>query len=1225
MASIVLSTVGSAVGNAYGGALGAAIGAGVGRYAGAALDNRLFGSGALPSLEGPRMQDLAVQASTYGRMIPLVYGMVRMSGNIIWSRPIKERATTTTSTSGGGGKGGGGGRVTQTTTTYSYSVSLAIAICEGPIDSVLRIWADAKQIDMKQGSYRVYKGTENQLPDSYIESFEGVGHTPAYRGLAYIVVEDFPLGAFGNRIPNFTFEVKKKAQDNDINGNVLENMVKAISLIPGSGEFVYDTRTQYKLSGQDIFGNWLQQGARVPVNMHNPDGVANALLALDQLEETLPNLEWVSLIVTWFGTSMNAGNCEILPGVEFRTGATTTPDVWQVGSRHRGNAHTITMEDGRPRYGGTPADGGVLRLVNAIRAKGWKVMFYPMFFMDVAGKPWRGFVTGSAANVSSFFTKTNGYNAFITHYANLMKGRVDAFVIGSELIGLTRVASAPGNYPAVNRLIELAATVRGIMGADTKLTYAADWSEYHHTEGGWYNLDPLWASPNIDMVGIDAYFPLTDEPQQGYDVQAIIDGWTSGEGYDFYYADGERTDKQPLDAAYAWKNIAWWWENAHFNPDSQQTPWVPQSKKIWLTEYGFPSVDGAANEPNVFFDAATAASAFPRFSRGRVDFRAQRAGLQATEEKWKDSAMIERMFIWAWDARPFPYWPDLVTVWSDGPNWKYGHWVNGKLGTSGLAAIVRDICHRAGLEESDMDVSRLTELVEGYVIASPGSARGFLEQLTTGYFFDAVESDGLLKFVPRGGSVVQAVAERQLVPVAAEEGATQILSIRRAQEVELPQRVNVLYINRTSNYLQGNQFAQRQVTQSREIRTISLPVVLSDQAAKVLADQWLYHSWVSRTQYECHLPMAYAGLEPTDIIDVEVGGSVHRMRLTEVVQARPGILRVRGVAEDVASYDVYLPPAVTESRSVVPVVSGPTRMELLDLPMFPYDDGVMLRVALVGLDAAWRGGVVYRSDDGGGTYAQVAASDAPAVLGAAVTVLEDGAYAVPDERNHVEVLLVGSDELESVGLTAMLNGANVALLGEEIIQFMTAELLGEGHYRLGGLLRGRLGTEYAMSGHVAGERFIMLNGRIEEVPMAQNAIGLSRLYKPVTVGQTLATTEAEGFVYAGRGWKPYSPVHVHAVRAGNGDMILRWTRRARIGGGWRDGVDVPLDEAVERYEIEILDGSTVLRTLSANAAEVMYGAAQQQADFGSVPPQVAVRVYQVSDIVGRGHAAEAVV
>ncbi len=51
-----------------------------------------------------------------------------------------------------------------------------------------------------------------------------------------MVIKDFPLGDFGNRIPNLTFEVRrtlKKAFD-------LEDKIKDITIIPGAGEYVYD-------------------------------------------------------------------------------------------------------------------------------------------------------------------------------------------------------------------------------------------------------------------------------------------------------------------------------------------------------------------------------------------------------------------------------------------------------------------------------------------------------------------------------------------------------------------------------------------------------------------------------------------------------------------------------------------------------------------------------------------------------------------------------------------------------------------------------------------------------------------------------------------------------------------------------------------------------------------------------------------------------------------------
>lgn len=201
--------------------------------AGNVVDQALTPAKKLRPLQGPRLAELGVQTSTYGKMIPVVYGMVRVAGNIIWSMPIKETVSSSTSSAGGGK--GGGGRVSQTTTTYSYSATLAIAICEGGIDEILRIWADAKVLDLSLFTVRMYRGDEEQLPDSLIQSIEGADRTPAYRGLAYVVIEDFPLGDYGNRIPNFTFEVQRKVIHPDYQGRMLESDIEAIVMIPGAG------------------------------------------------------------------------------------------------------------------------------------------------------------------------------------------------------------------------------------------------------------------------------------------------------------------------------------------------------------------------------------------------------------------------------------------------------------------------------------------------------------------------------------------------------------------------------------------------------------------------------------------------------------------------------------------------------------------------------------------------------------------------------------------------------------------------------------------------------------------------------------------------------------------------------------------------------------------------------------------------------------------------------
>jgi len=1227
MASIVLGAAGSAVGAATGLPFAATLGASIGRAVGSSLDNILLGSSRkLQPLNGPRLASLGVQTSTYGKMIPVVYGMMRIGGNVIWSQPILETATTTTSSAGGAGKGGGG-KVSQSSTTYSYSVTLAIGICEGPVDQVLRIWADAEQLDLSQFTVRIYNGDETQTPDTLIQSIEGSESTPAFRGLAYVVFENFPMANYGNRIPNFTFEVQKKALYPDYNDQTLEEMITGMVMIPGAGEFVYDTVVENKIPGALVGSSWVQQGNQQSINMQTPNGVANALVSLDQLQQTCPNVEWVSVVVGWFGTSMDAGTCVLLPGVEYQVGGITSPNSWGVGSFTRDTAHLISSIDGSPLYGGTPDDTSVLRYLAELKTRGFKIVFYPMLYMDVTGKPWRGDLTGSATDVSNFFTKTNGFNAFINHYAGLVAGQVDAFIIGSELKGLTKVTDTPGNYPAVNQLVSLAATVKSTLGSSVKVTYAADWSEYHHTDGGWYNLDPLWASANIDMIGIDAYFPLTDEPQDGYDVATVMAGWTSGEGYDWYYSDSDRTIKASLSAPYAWKNIAWFWNNTHTNPDSTTTAWTSQMKKIWFTEYGFPSVDGATNQPNVFYDPNSSGSAFPYYSKGRVDFLAQRVGLTATQSVWAGSSMVEQMLVWTWDARPFPYWPDLTAVWSDGVDWQTGHWVQGKLGTSSLAEIISDLCLRSGLTSEDIDVTQIADQVEGYIVSAPQTLRNAIETLQAAYFFDAVESDGVLKFVPRGGNSVQDIAEDNLVAAPVNKSG-EFFSITRIQEVELPKRVNIVFLSRLFNYQSATQSSQREVTDSLNILTLDLPVVCDDQIAKNIADITLFSHWMGRTGYQFSLPVMYAQLEPSDVITVTVSGVMHRMRIISTRMTTPSTLSVQGMAEDVSTFDFYTTPGNSTTLLLQNQGASASVLDLLDLPAFPGDssDQGALRIGACGLLGTWTGAALYRSDDGGANYNRILDLNSAAIIGTSIASLPSGPTTVFDEVNTVTVLLLGNAELQSVTQLAVLNGANAAMVGSEIIQFTGATLVEPGKYILSGLLRGRLGTEWAVGGHAAGETFVLLDGKLGNTVVANNIIGLSRSYEAVTFGSTLSSARPQSFTYTGIALKPYSPVQITGARDGSSNLTINWIRRTRLGGDWQDSADVPLNEASEAYEIDIMNGGSVVRTIvGLSSPTASYTAAQQVTDFGSAQSNVTVNIYQLSAIVGRGYAGAAAI
>jgi len=343
------------------------------------------------------MDNLRITSATEGAVIPCLYGRMRIGGNIIWATDFREETNTTTQ---GGGKGGGGGKVK--TTEYLYYASFAVALCEGPITGIGRVWADGKPMDLSGVTWRWYPGDESQTPDPFIVAKMGAGNAPAYRGTAYVVFEDLPLGNFGNRLPQLSFEVFRPLADPD----TAEGLTRAVTMIPASGEFAYATGAIRKGGS----------GATQAENLNARADVPDMVVALDRLQASAPKIESVSLVVSWFGDDLRAGHCRIRPKVELAA-KNTTPAAWSVNGVSRASASLVSRDDqNRANFGGTPADFTVVQAIREMKARGLRVTFYPFLMMDVpqgntlpnpysdsaAGTgqpafPWRGRITCSPA------------------------------------------------------------------------------------------------------------------------------------------------------------------------------------------------------------------------------------------------------------------------------------------------------------------------------------------------------------------------------------------------------------------------------------------------------------------------------------------------------------------------------------------------------------------------------------------------------------------------------------------------------------------------------------------------------------------------------------------------------------------------------------------------------------------------------------------------------------
>jgi hypothetical protein len=289
------------------------------------------------------------------------------------------------------------------------------------------------------------------------------------------------------------------------------------------------------------------------------------------------------------------------------------------------------------------------------------------------------------------------------------------------------------------------------------------------------------------------------------------------------------------------------------------------------------------------------------------------------------------------------------------------------------------------------------------------------------------------------------------------------------------------------------------------------------------------------------------------------------------------------------------------------------------------DAGFYAAACAADLLATWPGAGVYHSADAGVSYSLLASITAESVMGYCTTALGDFLGGnIPDELNSVNVVMTNG-ALSSTTFDGLLSGVNTAIIGDEILHFRTATLESNGSYTLTGFLRGRRGSEYAMADHAVADRFILFSAStIVRIPQVTADIGQTRLYKPVTSGSTLAATTAQNFTNSGTGLKPYAPVHLGGGRNAANDLTLTWVRRGRLDGAWRDSVDVPLSETSESYEVDIYSSSgytTVLRTITATAQTASYTAAQQTTDGLTPGNTVYFKVYQLSSVVGRGHAA----
>jgi hypothetical protein len=1284
MATLFLAAAGAAMGGGLGGSIAGlaagAIGKAAGATLGSAIDQRLLGLGSDP-VEAGRVDRFRVMGASEGAVLPKVFGRVRVAGQMIWSSRFLE----TVNTSNVGSKGGG-----QQVRDYRYTVSFAVALCQGEILRVGRIWADGAALDQSSLNWRLHLGTEDQLPDPLIAAIEG--DAPSYRGTVYAVFENLDLTAFGNRIPQLNFEVFRRPRvDESVAPKHPADHVRGVALVPGTGEYALCTEAVRFDRGK---------GDVEVLNVHNDLGVPDLVASTAQMVAELPALASVSLVVSWFGDDLRCGTCAFRPAVEQVSEDATIP--WQVSGVDRGSARVVSWGEGRPLFGGTPADASVIQGIAHLRELGKAVMFYPFLMMDIPANngrpdpwsgagdqpvlPWRGRITLSVSpgndgspdktsaaetEVARFFGQARrehfavsgqtvfysgpeewSYRRFILHYAHLcaMAGGVDAFCIGSEMRGLTQIRATGNIYPAVQALRVLAADVRAILGPGTRIGYAADWSEYfgHQPSDGsndvMFHLDPLWSDANIDFVGIDNYMPLSDWRSGGehadapwgaiYDLDYLTGNVAGGEGHDWYYADDgarARQERSPIkDGAWGepwvfrYKDIRSWWSQPHHDRPGgvrnlSPTNWVPESKPIWFTELGCPAVNSGTNQPNVFYDPKSSESFLPYYSSGARDDLIQQRYLQATFAHWSDPEKnpeselypgrmvdLDHAYVWAWDARPWPDFPHRLETWADGPNYSLGHWLNGRGCVLSVAEAVADI---VGPDQAPLELTALHGALTGYMIETVQSARQSLQPLMLAYGFDGYASGGNLVFASRDSRGALAVAAEQFV----DDPASRFISRTRAPLGEVAGKVTLGFIRADADYQIGA--VEASLGETADTAQSSTTLVLRESQAQAVVDRWLAESRVGRDTIEFALPPSGLSISPGDVLAVHGDGGVERYRTDKAEDSGHRAISAARVEAGVYEQGVYFEtPGSTARIDSLPTV----HVEFLDLPLLTGEEVPHAPYAAF-VGGGFSGGVAIHSAPQDHGYDLNTTLTKRAVLGETVTSLPSAEPGLWMPASLDVRLRRGA--LQSRNASEVLNGANVAAIRTgssdwEVIQFQSAELIGQNLYRLTNLLRGQAGTDGVMPAlWPIGADFVLIDSSVRQIELPLGARGLERHYR---VGPAARAHDHDSYIksvhaFDAVGLRPYAPAHFEARRSG-GDIVLRWVRRARVDGDSWQGSDVPLSQTSEQYSVQIFAGNMLVRELTADTPTVTYTAIQQNTD--GITGMLEFAVAQVSEQFG---------
>ena len=1082
MARLAVALAGAAIGGAIGGPVGARIGFAVG----STVANQVFQEDITQS--GPRQEDAQVTTSAYGALLPVVYGVYPVAGNIIDASPVRE---VVKKSSESGGKGGG---PEVTTKTYSYFGDIAVAICQGTIGGLLQIRANGEIIYDSTATaevvkpdwlkFRLYQGTETQSPDAVLEAIHGAGNVPGYRGTAYIVFEDFPFSQFGNQFAiNFEFLVAVAAND--------------------AAEFENVTVSPEEMTA---YSGGVKEPATglIVLPLTNTFGQTYSATALNPYTRE----------VVW---QSDNNDTQVFSQVSLK------PKIVSVGFGRYGVPGEIALTTGGADDNNyiisIDAESGQILEQSNLKATGnWILaMVYDWFDVNPDAKPYYILDRGTFS----------GYDLYKGFNTSTQINEIDGWFFSTELI-----SNGEGKILVSFQDLETAPTAYAVAVLDTTIdVFSAVVELDEPVVGG------VWTGSSWWVVTNDSTWFMYEVDETGTLLNSI----------DF------NTD---YGASYLASNYLAYSETD--NSLYYQTPNYLNKLKL-----------SAIDEAPIRFD------------------------------------VVSSSFLTLFDVETCRAWYGPVSTEDEASSINICA-LSGQNTT--LDVVVSDLSiSDTELTASDIDVTALASTtVRGMGIGKPMPRRNAIAMLQNAYQFDYVPRNGKLTGVVRGGASSATLTEDHIGAYVG--NPIDPWTITRSPANQLPEQLEVTFVDPDHNYEPGTQQARRQARSGGTVERLQLALSLTNDEAAQIAETTLHNRHINAEAYSTRtMPSTIDDVQPAAVLTTTFNGVDYQFRVVSGSIVENRAIELSAVREVPDVYTNYAVGGTPRTTAETVNALGSALLWPIDTALLrTQDDNAGLYLAASSFTPNWPGCEVERAADGV-NYSAVTAIGQGAVMGNATNAPSTGQDSHWDTDSALTVSLI-SGTLEDTTRDAPSYAAWGQAGRWELIAFTTVDQdVDSGDWTITEIARGLLDTGAAIDSHVAGDRFVVLDeDGLNRILLPVSSIGELETLRATTFGRLPSSSAVVPYQYTGENLEPFAPTRLDGSIDGSNNWDLSWMRQDRQAA--RPFWEVSNSEATETYTLQILDDlDEVIRTETiTDDTTYEYTSADQVTDFGVESNRVAL-------------------